>query len=95
MCRNHLTPSVSRPLNRRASLSRQLDSSDRLKFDDVLEQLLKGLEPSCLEEQNFCVGFFKLGADMTQSQVGYFTRRALAAVVLRMSACYGYGIKFN
>ncbi|XP_037075507.1 exocyst complex component 1-like [Pollicipes pollicipes] len=45
-----------------------LDSSDRLRFDDVLEQLLKGLEPSCLEEQNFCVGFFKLGQDGAQSQ---------------------------
>ncbi|XP_043211990.1 exocyst complex component 1-like, partial [Amphibalanus amphitrite] len=45
-----------------------LDSSDRLKFDDVLEQLLKGLEPSCLEEQNFCVSFFRLGVDMSQSQ---------------------------
>ncbi|XP_063242626.1 exocyst complex component 1 [Bacillus rossius redtenbacheri] len=38
----------------------EADPAERQRFDEVLERALAELEPVCLAEQDFCVGFFQL-----------------------------------
>lgn len=35
-------------------------SSERIKIDSVLEQILNTLEPVCFSEQQFCISFFQV-----------------------------------
>lgn len=37
-----------------------IDTSERSRFDNVLETVLSQLQPVCLSEQNFCITFFQL-----------------------------------
>lgn len=38
----------------------EISTSDRKKYDDILDQVLTQLEPVCLQEQMFCVNFFQV-----------------------------------
>lgn len=40
--------------------SNGIDSSERQRFDSVLERVLAELEPVALSEQHFCIRFFQL-----------------------------------
>lgn len=44
-----------------------LDITEWHKFDRLLERMLSELEPVCLAEQQFCVSFFHLVSDASQS----------------------------
>ncbi|GAB6029107.1 GTP-Rho binding exocyst subunit [Chamberlinius hualienensis] len=48
----------------------ELDMADRTKFDKLIEKILSGLEPVCVEEQQFCVKFFHLATDSGQKETG-------------------------
>uniref|UniRef100_A0A0P4W1N6 Exocyst complex component Sec3 PIP2-binding N-terminal domain-containing protein n=1 Tax=Scylla olivacea TaxID=85551 RepID=A0A0P4W1N6_SCYOL len=40
----------------------ELDMQERQKFDEIFERVLSELQPVCLAEQEFCIGFFNLNA---------------------------------
>ena len=42
------------------SLSSEISTSERERFDDVAETILLELETVCLDEQNFSIQFFKM-----------------------------------
>ena len=42
------------------SMSSEISTSERERFDDVAETILLELETVCLDEQNFSIQFFKM-----------------------------------
>lgn len=47
-------------VNRDAWSSNGIETTEREKFDTILEKVLNELEPIALEEQLFCINFFQL-----------------------------------